>query len=324
MKLYCNGFNLFRQLNINTPVLQGFSKAFEFEVIKQVCINHSYTVIITNTDCLVFYKEGICNINSVVEKKLVLLASNDDELIFTDDSGILYSSCLSNFSNIKTLFSSELGNSIINIASGSKLIVAYFSDGSIYKLPQKLSFRSNDVVDIKCGKEHCLLLDKTGNVYSFGKGSRGQLGHGKLEEEPEPRLIECLAGIRIEKISAGGWHSCALSHEGDLYVWGWNSNGQLGLGKEEIDKHFVAVMASPAVVDFLEESWNATMVACGSRHTIILFDNNQLYGCGWNKYHQLNETDRENYHTLTHLHDFEDETVLGLHCGPWNSAVRCK
>lgn len=99
--------------------------------------------------------------------------------------------------------------------------------------------------------------------------SRGQLGHGNLEDELESKQIIALAGIKIIKIAAGGWHSCALSIEGDLYIWGWNGNGQLGL--QDNKNKVISVMATPHVVDF-EESLDisAVNVACGYRHTVVL------------------------------------------------------
>lgn len=98
--------------------------------------------------------------------------------------------------------------------------------------------------------------------------SRGQLGHGSLEDETEPILVEALAGIKISRISAGGWHSGALSADGDLYTWGWNSNGQLGLSNH-LDSGSVSVQALPHIVSFENDS-NVIMVAMGSRHTIAL------------------------------------------------------
>lgn len=44
-----------------------------------------------------------------------------------------------------------------------------------------------------------------------------------------PALVEPLAGIKIVSISAGGWHSAAVSSFGDVYLWGFNSHGQLGI-----------------------------------------------------------------------------------------------
>jgi len=60
------------------------------------------------------------------------------------------------------------------------------------------------VTDVACGKEHCLLLTEHGQVWSWGGGSRGQLGHGCLGNEERPRLVSALDGMRIRKIAAGG------------------------------------------------------------------------------------------------------------------------
>ena len=64
-------------------------------------------------------------------------------------------------------------------------------------------------------------------MYSWGGGSRGQLGHGTLVAEEKPRLVQALDGMRIKKIAAGGWHSAVISQYDDLYMFGWNESGQL-------------------------------------------------------------------------------------------------
>uniref|UniRef100_A0A8B9UZZ8 4Fe-4S ferredoxin-type domain-containing protein n=1 Tax=Anas zonorhyncha TaxID=75864 RepID=A0A8B9UZZ8_9AVES len=42
----------------------------------------------------------------------------------------------------------------------------------------------------------------------------GQLGHGGLESEQQPRLVEALAGVPMRAVAAGGWHSASISGEG--------------------------------------------------------------------------------------------------------------
>ncbi|NXQ37155.1 RCCD1 protein, partial [Alaudala cheleensis] len=42
----------------------------------------------------------------------------------------------------------------------------------------------------------------------------GQLGHGLLESELQPRLVEALAGVAMQEVAAGGWHSASVSGEG--------------------------------------------------------------------------------------------------------------
>ena len=78
-----------------------------------------------------------------------------------------------------------------------------------------------------CGKEHSLLLTEHGQVFTWGGGSRGQLGHGNLASEDKPKLVMALDGMRIRKVAAGGWHSACISQYDDLYMFGWNESGQL-------------------------------------------------------------------------------------------------
>ena len=46
-----------------------------------------------------------------------------------------------------------------------------------------------------------MLLTETGQVFSWGGGTRGQLGHGTLSSEDKPRLIMALDGMRIKKVN---------------------------------------------------------------------------------------------------------------------------
>lgn len=63
--------------------------------------------------------------------------------------------------------------------------------------------------------------------------SRGQLGNGSLNAVEQPELLIPLDGLIVIDIDAGGWHSAAVTVNGDLYTWGWNNFGQLGLRSEE-------------------------------------------------------------------------------------------
>lgn len=61
-------------------------------------------------------------------------------------------------------------DAIKQVACGQCLSVALSKEGKLFNIPNLLSFDAKDVVDIKTGREHCLVLDKDGNVFSFGQG----------------------------------------------------------------------------------------------------------------------------------------------------------
>jgi len=122
---------------------------------------------------------------------------------------------------------------MVSTACGDYHNLGVDREGQAYSLPTAIAFQSfpggaqHRVSQVAAGKEHCMLLTEHGQVYSWGGGTRGQLGHGSLSSEESPRLIMALDGMRIVKIAAGGWHSAAISEFNDLYMFGWNESGQL-------------------------------------------------------------------------------------------------
>ena len=66
------------------------------------------------------------------------------------------------------------------------------------------------------GGKHCLALSVDGEVYSWGEGDDGKLGHGNKTSADRPRVIEALRGKDISYIACGGAHSAAITATGNL------------------------------------------------------------------------------------------------------------
>lgn len=216
------------------------------------------------------------------------------------------------------------------------------SNGIVYEYPVKIdtSHCIGKVCDLDYGMEHSILLTDAGKVYTWGNGKRCQLGHGDLTSLHEPTEVEALAGLKIIKISAGGWHSFALSESGDLYAWGWNDAGQLGvkdnikedLAEGENEKILTKrgnSCALPTLLDFYDtetENWLDDVVvkhmACGNRHSAVVLEDNTVWTAGLNKYGQLGfccqQTQSLSYFKIA-LKSDSDCTVL---CGPWCTVVK--
>ncbi|KAE8618109.1 hypothetical protein XENTR_v10009277 [Xenopus tropicalis] len=92
------------------------------------------------------------------------------------------------------------------------------------ELPSKIHARK-----LALGNEHAVLLTSELTVLTWGAGRHGQLGHGDLEDVEEPQIVDALHGVPMSEVAAGGWHSAGISESGDIYTWGWNESGQLGL-----------------------------------------------------------------------------------------------
>lgn len=172
---------------------------------------------------------------------------------------------------------------------------------------------------------------------------RGQLGLESLGSEEQPQLVDALAGIKVIDIAAGGWHSAAISAFGDLYMWGWNVNGQLGLPnfeeieleyensvKEKTRRKLPTVFPIPQLIELPKKGddigednadqnteHNAIRVAAGVRHTVVTTESGALLGTGWNAYGQLGFSDKEICRFDEMPVDLNGRQNIEVLCGDW-------
>ncbi|MDT7949277.1 MAG: hypothetical protein RQ897_13140 [Thermoflexus sp.] len=87
---------------------------------------------------------------------------------------------------------------------------------------------------VAAGHSHSLALTESGEVYAWGRNDKGQLGLGDTEDRLTPTKVPGLAGVKAIATGAiGSDSSFALTESGEVYAWGENNDGQLGLGDRE-------------------------------------------------------------------------------------------
>lgn len=137
------------------------------------------------------------------------------------------------------------------------------------------------VCKVACGSYHSLAITVDGELYSWGSNNCGQLGNGP-NNQPTPRRITghlVSANKKVVSMSCGQSFSIALTEDGELYSWGYNGNGQLGLGSSSNQQ-------SPQRVNGLQGKF-IKKIACGMAHVLALTDTGTLYSWGANSYGQL-------------------------------------
>jgi len=82
---------------------------------------------------------------------------------------------------------------------------------------------------IACGAFHSVAISLDGRVFSWGRGDNGRLGLGGNGNESSPVCVSDFDGMEISSISCGAEHSGAVSADGQLYCWGKNRHGELGM-----------------------------------------------------------------------------------------------
>ena len=157
------------------------------------------------------------------------------------------------------------------------------------------------IKQISCGTVHNLALTEDGKVFSWGAAMGGQLGHeekfllktnGGVKNYylSKPTIISKLNDmkINIKKISCGEAHSIALSNKGNVYSWGFGSNGQLGLGFcEDSFEPGKGLVKSRKLLPEKVNIEGIKNIECGKTFTMFINGENKLLACGNNDLNQL-------------------------------------
>ncbi|XP_057584375.1 E3 ISG15--protein ligase HERC5 isoform X2 [Hippopotamus amphibius kiboko] len=127
----------------------------------------------------------------------------------------------------------------------------------------------------------------SGELFAWGQNLYGQLGVGRIfASSPTPQIVEHLSGVPLVQISAGEAHSMALSMSGNVYSWGRNDCGQLGLGHTDNKD-------SPSCVE-VPDNQKVEFLACGGSHTALLTKGGLVFTFGAGKYGQLGHNSAQN------------------------------
>lgn len=136
-------------------------------------------------------------------------------------------------------------------------------------------------IAVNSGGKHCLALTDSGDVYSWGEGDDGKLGHGNRNPYARPHLISALQGKSIVGVACGGGHSAAITASGGLYTWGKGRYGRLGHGdsEDQMRPKLVDTLLGHRVID----------VACGSgdAQTLCITDDDCVWSWGDGDYGKL-------------------------------------
>lgn len=122
-------------------------------------------------------------------------------------------------------------------AGGSGQLGLGHADATYQQMkPTMVEFFSLEQIDVRqasAGGAHSLVVTTTGELYSFGFGAYGRLGHGDREDVHLPKRIEGpLTGHVVKDALAGLEHSVVLTERGQVYTFGNDAHGKLGHGNK--------------------------------------------------------------------------------------------
>lgn len=97
--------------------------------------------------------------------------------------------------------------------------------------PTKISSISDrQIVDASCGTTYSAVITSNGELFTFGQGRFGKLGHGNSDDKSIPTLVTALKSHKIVDVSCGDSHTLCVTDQGKVFVFGDPDFGKLGVG----------------------------------------------------------------------------------------------
>jgi alpha-tubulin suppressor-like RCC1 family protein len=117
-------------------------------------------------------------------------------------------------------------------------------------------------------------ITEDGELFSWGSGKRGTLGHGDMQDQPSPKRVEALRGVRVSGVAMGTNHALALAEDGLVYAWGANIDGAT-LGNAHVERELL-----PTPVEALRGVHVCSVAAAGDRSYAVA-DTGELWAWGY-------------------------------------------
>ena len=152
---------------------------------------------------------------------------------------------------------------------------SFFADGTDVsrETPKQMAGLSSGVKSISIGGDHACVITAAGGAMCWGANHYGALGDGTGEKRLIPTQVSGLTS-RVAAISAGDWHTCALTTAGEVKCWG-QYEGKYGPYNARVPT------AIPGIGP------NISAISAGEHHTCVLTAAGGVLCWGYNAYGQL-------------------------------------
>ena len=141
------------------------------------------------------------------------------------------------------------------------------------------------VEKVVSGAHHTLALTTDGQVFGWGDPECGKIGRMlKTRNKNEQALrIEKIHAKKAKDVFCGNHHSFYINDKGQVFSWGLNNHGQLGVGHKDN-------ISLPEQVKDLDGK-NVRVIAGGEHHSIAVTAEGQVYCWGRNDESQCGRGD---------------------------------
>lgn len=175
------------------------------------------------------------------------------------------------------------------------------------------SFDGITIIDIACGSFHTAAVAKNGDLYTWGLGKYGVLGHDEIDRTV-PSKVEALADEDVVQVTCGTHHTVALTAKGTTFSWGKNAYGRTGHG------YIKGIQETPKIIRSLKLK-KVVFVSAGTYHTACVTNDGFAFTWGEGEFGRLGHGDEKNYSKPEPVETLFDVKVKEINCGVYHTAV---
>ena len=165
-----------------------------------------------------------------------------------------------------------------------------------------IEIENDRIYEIYPGEGHIFVVTKNKAIYGYGDNTFSQIFRDLPAKIESPQLVNFSPKIQVDKIFCGCDYTYILANKGEVYSWGVNIKGQLGLGdfenraqpglvsnlgvKTANGRNSLSSMGSLLYSDEI-----IVDIACGSLHCIALSNKSRLFSTGFGATYALGHSD---------------------------------
>ncbi|XP_060781005.1 probable E3 ubiquitin-protein ligase HERC3 [Neoarius graeffei] len=163
------------------------------------------------------------------------------------------------------------------------------------------------IASLSSGQDHVVLVSETGTVCEWKTSAQCKI----------PRTFSNLTNRHIAHVACGNSHSFVLTKDGQLFTWGQNSSGQLGLGKSDEIFQSPQPLKSLCGIPLIQ-------ISAGGDHSFALSLSGAVFGWGRNSAGQLGLGDTDDRHVPVCVKSLNLKKTIFISCGEDHTAVLTK
>ncbi|XP_059673641.1 probable E3 ubiquitin-protein ligase HERC3 [Gavia stellata] len=167
------------------------------------------------------------------------------------------------------------------------------------------------------GKVQCSNHDATHKLFLSPDGKLSEQWATASADRSKTRLVKELGNQDIVQIACGDQHAMALSRGGELFTWGQNTHGQLGVGSQ------TTLIPQPQLVERLK-GIPLAQIAAGGAHSAAVSLSGAVYSWGKNDFGQLGLGDTKDRDCPSYVGALEHWKTVFISCGADHTAVLSK